>query len=156
MSTDHGAAGPYIGFDGLPPLHAREIGLPRMHPYDEAATGRYLTPAGGRLTIKKATAHHTITLDHLGCDAQTTDPKEDAFKRLALAAEGQCLRAGCKHRPRFAIGSVLRCFDVRTEAIAPVTFIRALLAIELGDFGPADALAAKTSADVGHAPYPAA
>ncbi|MFE4177125.1 DUF6420 family protein [Streptomyces sp. NPDC056909] len=149
MSTDNGAAGPYIAFDGLPPLHRRESALPRIHPYDDVAPGRYLTPGGGRLTVEKSTTHHRITLDHLGCDAQTTAGKEDAFKRLALAAEGQCVLAGCTHDARFSIGNVYRCFQARTDWITATTFVRALLAIELGDFGPADTLAAKTNVDVG-------
>ena len=88
--TDRVDAGQYTAFDGLPPLHARETALPRIHPYDDVVPGRYITPGSGQLAIEKATgAHHRITLDHLGCDAQTTADKEDAFKRLALAAEGQ-------------------------------------------------------------------
>ena len=153
--TDSGAAGPYIQFDGLPPLRRREIALPRIHPYDEAAPGRYLTPGGGRLTIEESTgAHHRITLDHLGCDPQTTADKENAFKRLALAAEGQCVLADCKHSARFSIRNVYRCFQARTDWIGLTTFVRALLAIELGDFRPANMLAAKTNADVGRPPHP--
>ncbi|MGX1727995.1 DUF6420 family protein [Streptomyces diastaticus] len=155
MSTEnnpHGAAGPYTRFDGLPPLHRRELSLPRIHPYDTAAPGRYITPGGGRLTIETSTAHHHITLDHLGCDAQTTPPKEEAFKRLALASEGKCVLAGCAHRARYSIGNVYRTFQARTDWITLTAFVRALLAIELGDFGPADALATRTSTDVGHPP----
>lgn len=62
MSTDNAMAGPYIAFDGLPPLRGKETALPRLHPYNEAA-GRYLTPGGGRLTIETATTHHRIALD---------------------------------------------------------------------------------------------
>ena len=140
MISDNGAAGPYVEFDGLPRLHAQEIALPRLHPYDDVAVGRYLTPGGGRMTIKTTTVHHQVTLDHLGCPAQTTEPKEDALKRLALATEDQCLRAGCTHPARFSIGNVFRGFDVRTDVIELSVFVRALLAIELGDFAPTDAL----------------
>jgi hypothetical protein len=154
--TDNGLAGPYTSFDGLPPLHSRDLALPRIHPYDEAAPGRYLTPGGGRLTIESAGSHHQITLDHLGCDAQKAIDKENAFKRLALAAEGQCILAGCKHSARFSIGNVYRCFQARTDWITATAFVRALLAIELGDFRPTDALAAKTTADIGHPPRPSA
>ena len=155
--TDRVDAGPYTAFDGLPPLHARETALPRIHPYDDVVPGRYITPGGGRLTIEKTTgAHHRITLDHLGCDAQTTADKEDAFKRLALAAEGQCVLAGCKHSARFSIGNVYRCFQARTDWTTATAFVRALLAIELGDFRPADTLLTKTTSEVDHPPHPPA
>ncbi|WP_234019146.1 DUF6420 family protein [Streptomyces sp. Tu6071] len=68
-----------------------------------------------------------VTLDHLGCDAQTAPPKEEAFKRLALAAEGRCVLAGCTRRPRYSFDNVYRTFVARTA------FVRSLLAIELGD-----------------------
>ncbi|MFH9390339.1 DUF6420 family protein [Streptomyces albidoflavus] len=154
MSTENNkyGAGPYTRFDGLPPLDHRELSLPRVHPYDTAAPGRYITPGGGRLTIETSTAHHHITLDHLGCDAQTTLPKEEAFKRLALASEGRCVLAGCTHRARYSIGNVYRTFQARTDWITPTAFVRALLAIELGDFDPTDALATQTNTDVGRPP----
>jgi hypothetical protein len=147
-SADRGVLGPYVTFDGLPPLRRGELALRQLHPYGAVAVGRYVTPGGGRLTIEKVGVHHRITLDHLGCDAQTTAAKEEAFKRLALAAEGQCLLAGCAHRPRYVV-NVYRCFLARTDRMPPVPFVRALLAIELGDFGPTDALAARTTAEVG-------
>ncbi|MFI1116528.1 DUF6420 family protein [Streptomyces physcomitrii] len=102
-----------------PALHLRELDLPRIHPYGDMATGHYLTLGGGRLTVETGTAHHQITLDHLGCDAQTTAPKEKAFKQLALAAEGQCALAGSTHVARFHMGDVRRCFQVRTDWITP-------------------------------------
>ncbi|MEU9595034.1 DUF6420 family protein [Streptomyces sp. NPDC048193] len=150
MTDDHrGAAGPYIPYDGLPPLHKTETDLPRLHPYDAVSPGRYITPGGGRLTIETTTAHHQITLDHLGCDAQTTEPKEAAFKQLALAAEGRCLQAGCKHDARFSVGNVYRGFQVRRGSIELPAFVRALLAVELGDFGPAARLFGETSSSAG-------
>ncbi|MGX1800410.1 DUF6420 family protein, partial [Streptomyces albidoflavus] len=89
---------------------------------------------------------------HLGCDTQTTPPKEEAFKRLALASEGRCVLAGCAHRARYSIGNVYRTFQARTDWITPTAFARALLAIELGDSEPTDTLAAQTSTEVGHSP----
>ncbi|MGV9567314.1 DUF6420 family protein [Streptomyces sp. NPDC003480] len=97
---------PVHPYDGLPPLHKTETDLPRLHPYDPVSPGRYITRGGGRLTIETTTAHHQITLDHLSCDAQTTEPKKAAFKQLPLAAEGRCLQAGCKHDARFSVGNV--------------------------------------------------
>ncbi|MFE4931230.1 DUF6420 family protein [Streptomyces sp. NPDC056647] len=70
-----------------PGVPGTEIGLPLLHPYGTVAPGRYVTPGGGRLTIKEAGAHIRITLDHLGCPAQLTKEKNAAFKRLGLAAE---------------------------------------------------------------------
>ncbi|MFZ3562884.1 DUF6420 family protein [Streptomyces sp. BH097] len=149
MADHRSTAGSYIPYDGLPPLHVRETALPHLHPYAPISPGRYITPGGGRLTIATTTAHHQITLDHLGCDAQTSEPKEAAFKQLALAAEGRCLRAGCKHRARFSVGNVYRGFQVRRGSIELSAFMRALLAIELGDFGPATRLFDETSSTVG-------
>ncbi|MGW2748947.1 DUF6420 family protein [Streptomyces sp. NPDC001450] len=149
MTTHRGAAGPYVEYDGLPVLHATETGLPLLHPYGPVSPGRYITPGGGRLTIEETTAHYRITLDHLGCDAQTTEPKETAFKQVALAAEGHCLQEGCKHHARFSSGNVYRCFEVRRGSIELSAFVRALLAIELGDFRPASQLAGETAAAVG-------
>nr|WP_231717300.1 DUF6420 family protein [Streptomyces paludis] len=57
-TTEHrGAAGPYIEYDGLPVLHATETGLPLLHPYGAVSPGRYVTPGGGRLTIKEDGVH---------------------------------------------------------------------------------------------------
>ncbi|MGW1226588.1 DUF6420 family protein [Streptomyces sp. NPDC002530] len=82
-------------------------------------------------------AHLRLTLDHLGCPAQCTEER-----RLALAAEGYCVDAGCRHRPAFTDG-VLRCFEVRAGSIPLGAFVRAVLAVELGDLGPADRLASE-------------
>ncbi|MEV6750675.1 DUF6420 family protein [Streptomyces sp. NPDC051080] len=144
MTTeDRGAAGPYIEYDGLPALHGPEVKLPLIHPYAPVpGHGRYVTPGGGRLTIRKTAenaAHLRLTLDHLGCPAQCTEEKNAAFRRLALAAEGYCVDAGCRHRPAFTDG-VLRCFEVRAGSIPLGAFVRAVLAVELGDLGPADRL----------------
>ncbi|MDT0567002.1 DUF6420 family protein [Streptomyces sp. NPDC014892] len=49
-------------------------------------------------------------------------------------AEGRCLEAGCRHRARFSPG-VFRCFEVWKDAIDLTAFVRALLAVELGDTG---------------------
>jgi len=149
MTTEHrGAAGPYTEYDGLPVLHATELNLPLLHPYAAVTPGRYVTPGGGRLTIKKTTAHIQITLDHLGCPAQLTDDKNAAFKRLGLAAEGRCLHAGCTHRVSDA-GAVLRSFKVRAGTIGLAGFVRAALAVELGDFAPVARLLGETEALVG-------
>ncbi|MGW0335511.1 DUF6420 family protein [Streptomyces sp. NPDC003011] len=149
--ADHGMAGPYVEYDGLPVLRASETGVPLIHPYGPVACGRYITPGGGRLTIEATGTHHRITLDHLGCDAQLTQEKDEAFKRLALAAEGRCLEAGCRHRARYS-ASVYRCFEVLTDRIELTAFVRALLAVELGDTGPVDRLVAETAAVVGDSP----
>ncbi|MFJ3184415.1 DUF6420 family protein [Streptomyces sp. NPDC086796] len=148
MTAHRGAAGPYIEYDGLPVLHATETGLPLMHPYGSVAAGRYITPGGGRLTIEAAGAHHRVTLDHLGCEAQVTPEKDDAFRRLALAAEGRCLQAGCKHLASYQ-GGVFRHFEVVSGSIELSVFVRALLAIELSDFGPANRIATETAGIVG-------
>lgn len=107
--------------------------LPLIHPYAPVTPGRYLTPGGGRLTIRptEMRAHIRITLDHLGRPAQVTDEKNTAFKRLALAAEGYCVQARCRHRVAYADG-VFRIFEVRNGSIARTAFVRAMLAIELG------------------------
>ncbi|MFJ4745448.1 DUF6420 family protein [Streptomyces sp. NPDC088775] len=151
MTEDRGAAGPYIEYDGLPVLHGSEVKLPLIHPYAPVEAGRYVTPGGGRLTIRKAeknAAHLRITLDHLGCPAQCTEEKDAAFRRLALAAEGYCVQAGCRHRAAFGDG-VLRCFEVRTGSIPLVAFVRAILAVELGDPSLADRLVEEAEARVG-------
>lgn len=149
MADRQGAAGPYIAYDGLPPLRSTETDLPLLHPYGPIAPGRYLTPGGGRITIETTSAHHKVTVDHLGCDAQRTEPKEAAFKSLAFAAEGECLTAGCKHHAAFSEGNVYRMFEVRRGSIELTAFVRALLAIELGAFEPADRLFASTTAKAG-------
>ncbi|MFF3932824.1 DUF6420 family protein [Streptomyces hirsutus] len=141
MTEDRGAAGPYIEYDGLPVLHGRETDLPLAHPYGPLNTERSLTPGGGRLTVQQTATHHRITLGHLGCPAQASPQKNAAFQRLALAAEGNCVRQGCQHRATYR-GGVLRHFGFPVGSIDPTVFLRALLAIELGDFSPADRLAA--------------
>ncbi|GGY71346.1 hypothetical protein GCM10010363_60790 [Streptomyces omiyaensis] len=153
MTTeDHGAAGPYIEYDGLPVLHGTEVKLPLIHPYAPVpASGRYITPGGGRLTIRKAeknAVHLRITLDHLGCPAQCTEEKNTAFRRLALAAEGYCVAAGCRHHPAFSDG-VLRCFEVRTGVVPLAVFVRAVLAVELGDLSLAGRLVEEAEARFG-------
>ncbi|WP_309030247.1 DUF6420 family protein [Streptomyces alfalfae] len=151
MAIEHnGIAGPYFEYDGLPALHAVDKDLPLIHPYAPVAPGRYVTPGGGRLTIRPAEmrAHTRITLDHLGCPAQLTDEKNAAFKRLALAAEGYCVQAGCRHRAAYADG-VFRIFEVRNGSIALAVFVRAALAVELGDFAPADRLVQEAEALAG-------
>ncbi|CAM5671267.1 MULTISPECIES: DUF6420 family protein [Streptomyces] len=151
MTEDRGAAGPYIEYDGLPALHGSEVKLPLIHPYAPVEAGRYVTPGGGRLTIRKSetnSAHLRITLDHLGCPAQCTPQKDNAFRRLALAAEGYCVHAGCRHRPAFSDG-VMRCFEVRTSSIPLPAFVRAVLAIELGDLAPAGRLVEEAQARFG-------
>ncbi|MEW2275888.1 DUF6420 family protein [Streptomyces griseofuscus] len=151
MAIEHnGIAGPYFEYDGLPALHAVDKDLPLIHPYAPVAPGRYVTPGGGRLTIRPAEmrAHTRITLDHLGCPAQLTDEKNAAFKRLALAAEGYCVQAGCRHRAAYADGA-FRIFEVRNGSIALAVFVRAALAVELGDFAPADRLVQEAEALAG-------
>ncbi|WP_128380434.1 DUF6420 family protein [Streptomyces cavernae] len=151
MAIEHnGIAGPYFEYDGLPALHPVDKDLPLIHPYAPVTPGRYVTPGGGRLTIRppEKPAHIRITLDHLGCPAQLTDEKNAAFKRLALAAEGHCVHAGCRHHAAYADG-VLRIFEVRTGSIALAEFVRAALAVELGDFTPTDRLLQETEALAG-------
>ncbi|MGW1252249.1 DUF6420 family protein [Streptomyces sp. NPDC002535] len=151
MTTeDRGAAGPYIEYDGLPVLHATEVKLPLIHPYAPVEAGRYVTPGGGRLTIRKAekNAHLRITLDHLNCPAQLTEEKNAAFRRLALAVEGYCVHAKCRHRAAFGDG-VLRCFEVRAGSVPLAAFVRAALAIELGDLIPAGRIVEEAEARFG-------
>ncbi|MBZ3918158.1 DUF6420 family protein [Streptomyces acidiscabies] len=151
MTTEHrGLAGPYTAYDGLPVLHATEVKLPLIHPYAPVEAGRYVTPGGGRLTIRKAekSAHLRITLDHLGCPAQCTEEKNAAFRRLALAAEGYCVQAKCRHHAAFGDG-VLRSFEVRTGSIPLTAFVRAALAVELGDPSLADRLLQEAEARFG-------
>ncbi|PNG19134.1 DUF6420 family protein [Streptomyces cahuitamycinicus] len=151
MAIEHnGIAGPYFEYDGLPAQHVVDKDLPLIHPYGPVAPGRYVTPGGGRLTIRPAEmrAHVRITLDHLGCPAQLTDDKNAAFKRLALAAEGCCVQAGCRHGAAYS-GGMLRIFEVRNGSIALAAFVRAALAVELGDFGPTDRLLQETEAQAG-------
>ncbi|MER5252294.1 DUF6420 family protein [Streptomyces sp. NPDC002855] len=152
MTIEHrGAAGPYTKYDGLPVLHATEVKLPLIHPYAPVTAGRYVTPGGGRLTIPelaKNAAHLRVTRDHLGCPAQHTEEKNAAFKRLALATEGYCLQAKCRHAAAYA-GGVLRSFEVRTGSIPLTAFVRAALAVELGDFALADRLLQETEARFG-------
>ncbi|MFJ7137985.1 DUF6420 family protein [Streptomyces fungicidicus] len=148
-SEDRGAAGPYIEYDNLPVLHAREKDLPLLHPYGTVKVGgRYVTPGGGRLTVRKDGKHLQITLDHLGCPAQLTKEKTALFRRLGLAAEGHCLHAGCRHHAADA-GAVLRSFTLRTGRIELTAFVRAALAVELGDERPVDVLLKDAEALVG-------
>ncbi|MER5617566.1 DUF6420 family protein [Streptomyces sp. NPDC002215] len=149
MTSEHrGAAGPYTEYDNLPVLHATETGLPLLHPYAAVAVGRYVTPGGGRLTVRESGAHFQITLDHLGCPAQLTEEKNALFKRLGLAAEGHCLHAGCRHHAADS-EAVLRSFQLRTGSIDLTAFVRAALAVELGDERPADLLLQGAEALVG-------
>ncbi|MFJ4343226.1 DUF6420 family protein [Streptomyces sp. NPDC088915] len=142
MTNEHrGAAGPYIEYDGLPALHATETDLPRLHPYGPVPKERCLTPGGGRLTVRSSGRHHRVTLDHLGCPAQLGEEKEAAFHKLALAMERHCLRTGCRHRASYQ-GGVFRSFEFPVGSIEPTVFVRALLAVELGDTGPVEHLAA--------------
>ncbi|MEU2269797.1 DUF6420 family protein [Streptomyces olindensis] len=150
MTSEHrGAAGPYTEYDNLPVLHATEANLPLLHPYGTVEVGgRYITPGGGRLTVRTDGKHHKITLDHLGCPAQLTKEKNALFKRLGLAAEGHCLHARCRHRAADA-GAVLRSFQLRTGSIDLTAFVRAALAVELGDERPVDQLLREAEALVG-------
>lgn len=128
-------SGPYIDYDGLPVLSAAESERELVHPYAQMTSGQYITPGGGRLLILTVGMHHEITLDHTGCPAQNHKAKSNAFMRLALAAEGHCLQAGCQHSASYQ-GGAFRRFQVLTEGIDLTTFVRSLLAIELGDFTP--------------------
>lgn len=152
MTTeDRGAAGPYVEYDGLPVLHGSEVKLPLIHPYAPVRAGRYVTPGGGRLTIGKAeenAAHLRITLDHLGCPAQCVEEKDAAFRRLALAVEGYCVHAGCRHRAAFSDG-VFRHFELRNGTVSLAAFVRAVLAIELGDLIPAGRIVKDSEARFG-------
>ncbi|AQW50731.1 DUF6420 family protein [Streptomyces violaceusniger] len=150
MTSEHrGGAGPYIEYGNLPVLHATETDLPLLHPYGAVAVGgRYVTPGGGRLTVRKDGKHFQITLDHLGCPAQLTEEKTALFKRLGLAAKGHCLHAGCGHHVADA-GAVLRSFHLRTGSIDLTAFVRAALAVELGDQHPVDRLLQDAEALVG-------
>jgi hypothetical protein len=129
-----------------------EVKLPLIHPYAPVQAGRYVTPGGGRLTIRKAeenATHLRITLDHLGCPAQCTPEKDAAFRRLALAVEGYCVHAACRRSPAFSDG-VLRCFELRNGTVTPAAFVRAVLAIELGDpLVPVGRIAAESEARFG-------
>ncbi|MFD3700033.1 DUF6420 family protein [Streptomyces sp. NPDC058646] len=138
MTTEHrGVAGPYTEYDGLPALHATETDLPLLHPYGPVPEdGRCVTPGGGRLTVRSSGRHQRITLDHLGCPAQDTEEKAGVYRRLALAGEGHCLPAGCRHEAAHQ-GGILRSFEFPAGSIETITFVRALLAVELGDEGPA-------------------
>ncbi|MFI1067886.1 DUF6420 family protein [Streptomyces spororaveus] len=150
MTTEHhGVAGPYTEYDGLPALHAGESDLPLLHPYGPVPdNGRCLTPGGGRLTVGSSGRHCRITLDHLGCSAQDTEEKGEAFRRLALAGEGHCLLAGCRHQAAHQ-GGLLRSFEFPAGSIETTAFVRALLAVELGDDGPASRLLQEAEALAG-------
>ncbi|WP_406073080.1 DUF6420 family protein [Streptomyces virginiae] len=150
MTTEHrGIAGPYTEYDGLPALHVTETDLPLLHPYGPVPeTGRCVTPGGGRLTVGSSGRHCRITLDHLGCPAQATDEKDKAFRTLALAGEGHCLHAGCRHEAAHQ-GGILRSFEFPTGSIETAVFVRALLAVELGDDGPANRLLQEAEALAG-------
>ncbi|MEO3978042.1 DUF6420 family protein [Streptomyces sp. CAU 1734] len=147
-SKPPGAAGPHAGYDNLPVLHGTDTRLPLLHPYAVVTVGRYVTPGGGRLTVRESRVHLQITLDHLGCPAQLTEEKNALFKRLGLAAEGHCLHAGCRH-PAADTQAVLRSFQLRTGSIDLTTFVRAALAIELGDSRPTNLLLQATEALIG-------
>ncbi|MEV8100733.1 DUF6420 family protein [Kitasatospora sp. NPDC085879] len=135
-----GALAPYTTYDHLPPLHARDRGLPLAYPYGDITPGRSVTPGGGRLTVEEDAGHHRITLDHLGCDAQTIEAKHEAFKQLALAAEAHCATGP---------GNPYRGFEFPRGTIEPRVFVRALLAVELGDHTPLDRLTAAATAAAG-------
>ncbi|WP_405467178.1 DUF6420 family protein [Streptomyces canus] len=161
MTTEyHDAAGPDTEYDGLPALLAGESGLPRIHPYApipvEPTRALYITPGGGRLQIIRPItrpiekrAHILVTLDHWGRPAQLTDEKNAAYTRLALAVKAHCVQAGCRHHPEYE-DNALRIFEVITEGITIAAFVRAALAIELGDFTPTDRLLQETEALAGH------
>lgn len=56
--------------------------------------------------------------------------------------------AGCHHRPEYK-DSALRLFEVITEGITLTAFVRAALAVELGDFTPTDRLLQEVEALAG-------
>ena len=78
-------------------------------------------------------------LDHLGCLAQLTDEKNAALKRPSPAAERYCAQAGCCHSAAYA-DAFYRIVEVRNGSIALAAFVRAALAVELGDVGFTDRL----------------
>ncbi|MGW0538555.1 DUF6420 family protein [Streptomyces sp. NPDC003032] len=148
VTAPSGPQHPCVAYDGLPALRRPETSLPLAHPYEPARPGRFVTPGGGRLTIRLSGRHYAVTLDHLGCAAQTTEPKAAAFKQLALAAEGHCVREGCTHRARFSPG-MYRCYQVLHHGIEMSVFVRALLAIEVSAFEPTECLFTTTVAAAG-------
>ncbi|WP_221500626.1 DUF6420 family protein [Streptomyces griseomycini] len=85
--------------------------------------GGRCTHGGGRLTTQRAATHHRITLEHLGCSAQATMERNAAFQRLALAAEGHCVRQGCQHRAADHDG-VFRHFEFSAGSIEPAAAAR--------------------------------
>ncbi|MEU5894528.1 DUF6420 family protein [Streptomyces sp. NPDC047461] len=105
-------------------------------------------PAAGSTSARRRSPPTSRSLDHLSCPAQSTDEKTAGFKRLALAAEEYCVRAGCRHLVVFSDG-VHRFFEVRKGSIALTPFVRAALAVELGDFSLTDRLLQESEALAG-------
>ncbi|MFD3676838.1 DUF6420 family protein [Streptomyces sp. NPDC058613] len=64
------------------------------------------------------------------------------------AGEGQCLHAGCRHEAAHQAG-ILRSFEFPAGGIPVIAFVRALLAIELGDARPATRLLPEAKALAG-------
>ncbi|MDH6523429.1 hypothetical protein M2163_000066 [Streptomyces sp. SAI-135] len=77
-----------------------------------------------------------------------TDDKNGALERLALAVKAHCIHAGCHHHPEYK-DNALRHFEVITAGVTLAAFVRAALAVELGDFAPTDQLVQEAKALAG-------
>ncbi|MGW4232218.1 DUF6420 family protein [Streptomyces sp. NPDC004980] len=140
MIEDRGAAGPYIEYDGLPVLHGSEVKLPLIHPYAPMEAGRYVTR---RRTPDHPQEREELrpSADHAGSPRlpRTVHPAEG--RRLPAARPGRrgLLRPCRVSTPSGVLGrgdALLR----GTSSIPLAAFVRAVLAIELGDLTPAGRL----------------
>ncbi|MEU7564226.1 DUF6420 family protein [Streptomyces eurythermus] len=65
-----------------------------------------------------------------------------------MAVEGYCVQAGCRPPAAFSDGA-LRRFEVCNGAVTLAAFVRAVLAIVLGDLTPAGRIVTESEARLG-------
>ncbi|WP_329239688.1 DUF6420 family protein (plasmid) [Streptomyces sp. NBC_00111] len=61
--------------------------------------------------LSRTAWRNRVLSDAFGCSAQCGEEKDTAFRRLALAVEGYCVHAGCRHRPAFYGLDLLESMD---------------------------------------------
>ncbi|MFF8264987.1 DUF6420 family protein [Streptomyces virginiae] len=106
-----------------------------MYPYGQVARHRPLCrPAAGESPSSSSGDHCRITFaPTLGCPAQAPESRGEAFRRLALTGKEHGLLAGCLHE--VAHRSESCAASSSPGSIGTTAFVRALLAVELGDDG---------------------
>ncbi|WSS78997.1 DUF6420 family protein [Streptomyces sp. NBC_01174] len=90
-------------------------------------------------------------IGHLALQGGLQDPPGQLLEQPAFPGQLQTLAAGPvhEHRDQLRVTRRLRSFEVRTGTIPLAAFVRAALAVELGDFTLVDRLLEEAEARFG-------